>query len=149
MKVVLQKDVPTLGKVGDIKEVADGYARNYLIPHKLAAPATRTAVANVVAHNASEARQHERKDAENRALAAKIDATPLTIQARTGEQGRLYGSITSADVAEALAKSLGQTIDKRDVELEEPIRTLGQHTAKVHVARGITATLKVTVEPDK
>src|SRR5579871_541728 len=114
MKVVLRKDVPSLGKAGDIKEVADGYARNYLIPRALAAPATRTAVANVSAHHAAEARQQERLEAEHRALAARIDATPLTIQARTGEQGRLYGSITGADVADALSKSLRQPIDKRD-----------------------------------
>ena len=149
MKVVLRKDVPTLGKSGEIHEVADGYARNYLIPRALAAPATRTAVENVAAHNTSTARQQQRLESENRALAAQIESTPLTIHARTGEQGRLYGSITSADVADALRDELKQPIDKRDIELEEPIRHLGEHSVKVRIARGIAATLRVRVEPEQ
>jgi len=149
MKVVLRKDVPTLGKAGEIKEVADGYARNFLIPRSLAALATKTEMENVAAHNAAAARTLARTDAENRALATQIEGTPLTIQARTGEQGRLYGSITSGDIAEALGKALSRPIDKREIELDEPLRQLGVHKAKVHVARGITATLTVTVEAEK
>jgi large subunit ribosomal protein L9 len=148
MKVVLKKDVPTLGRSGEVKEVADGYARNFLIPKKLAAVATRTEIANVEAQRSSTARSAARTDAENRELAERMQANPVTVRAKTGEGGRLYGSITGADVAEALTKSLGRDIDKRTVEIDEHIRSLGEHQAKVHIAHGITATVKVNVEAE-
>jgi large subunit ribosomal protein L9 len=148
LKVLLKKDVPTLGKAGEVKDVADGYGRNYLIPRGLASAATKTAVTNVEAHKASAAKQSARVTAENQALAETITATPLRLQARTGEQGRLYGSVTTADIADALSKVVGRTIDKRDVEIEDPIRTLGSHSAKVHVAPRITASLTVVVQPE-
>jgi large subunit ribosomal protein L9 len=148
VKVVLKKDVPTLGRTGEVKEVADGYARNYLIPKKLAAIATKTEIANVEAQRSSNARTAARTDTENRELANRMQATPVTVRAKTGEGGRLYGSITGADVADALTSALGREIDKRTVELDDHIRTLGEHKAKVHVAQGITATITVNVEAE-
>lgn len=148
MKVVLRKDVPTLGKAGDVKEVADGYGRNYLIPRGLAAPATRTAVQNVDAQRAAEARHRVRLDAEEQALAKRIEETQLVIRARTGEGGRLYGSVTSADIAEALSSALEKPIDKRHVELADAIRHLGAHSARVHLAPRVTVTLSIQVEPE-
>ena len=148
MKVVLKKDVPTLGRSGEVKEVADGYARNYLIPKKLAAQATKTEIANVEAQRSSSARTAARTDAENRELADRMQATPVTVHARTGEGGRLYGSITGADVADALTRQLGREVDKRTVEIDDHIRTLGEHKARVHVAHGITATVTVNVEAE-
>jgi len=149
MKVVLRKDVPSLGKTGEVKEVADGYGRNYLIPRGLAAPATKTALQNVEARKAAAARHQTQLEGEHRALAQRIEATPLVIHAHSGEQGRLYGSVTSADIAEALSKALGQSVDKHQIELEEHIRHVGPHTARVHVAPHISATLKLTVEPER
>jgi len=148
MKVVLRKDVPTLGKAGDIKDVADGYARNFLVPRGLAAPATKTEVKNVEAHKASQARFYSRMETEHRALATQIEATAINVAARAGEGGRLYGSVTATDVADALSKALGRAIDKRDVEIDEHIRSVGDHTAKVHIAPQIDATLKFTVEAE-
>jgi large subunit ribosomal protein L9 len=149
MQVVLKKDVPNLGKAGELKEVADGYGANYLIPRGLAARASKTAVRNVEAQQAAQARRQTRLDEENRELADRIGKTPVTIKARTGEQGRLYGSVTSADVADALVKTLGTELDKRSIDLEEPLRTLGEHKVRVHVAPHITATLTVVVEPEE
>ena len=146
MKVVLRKDVPTLGRAGDVKEVADGYGRNYLIPRGLAAVATKAELKNVEAHKAAQARYYERMETEHRALAERIEETTLTVPARAGEGGRLYGSITATDIAAALSKNIGHTIDKHDVEMEEHIRSVGDHTARVHIAPQISATLKFTVE---
>ena len=148
MKVVLRKDVPTLGHAGEVKEVADGYGRNFLIPRGLAAPATKTEVKNVEAHKASQARYYAKKESEHRALAARIEATSLSVAARAGEGGRLYGSVTAADVADALSKAIGQPIDKRDIEIEEHIRSVGDHSARVRIAPQIGATLKFTVEAE-
>jgi large subunit ribosomal protein L9 len=148
MRVVLRKDVAALGKAGEVKEVADGYGRNYLIPRGLAAPATRTELQNVDAQKAAEARLRTRLDAEKQALAKRIEETPLVMRARTGEGGRLYGSVTSADIAEALSQALETPIDKRNVELAEAIRHLGTHSARVHVAPRVTVTLAVQVEPE-
>lgn len=148
MKVVLRKDVANLGKAGEIREVADGYGRNFLIPRGLAAPASKTAVENVAAHHAAEARAHARLDAERQTLAQRIKDTSLVVHARTGDQGRLYGSVTSADIADALSRALAHPVDKRDIELDEPIRHLGAHTARVRIAPRVTATLNVVIEPE-
>jgi large subunit ribosomal protein L9 len=149
MKVVLRQDVANVGRAGDIKDVADGYARNFLIPRKLAAPATKTELQNVQAYQAAATKRNAALEADHRALAEKVEATPLVIHARTGEQGRLYGSVTSADIAEALTKSVGKPIDKRDIELDEPIRTTGDHKAHLHIATGITATVSVDVQANE
>jgi large subunit ribosomal protein L9 len=128
MKVVLREEVKGLGAAGDVKDVADGYARNFLIPRKLATPATEGALKNVEQQKTSYAKRQAQLDAEARALAARLGNTTLTLKARVGGQERLYGSITAADIAEALGKELGATFDRRKLVLEEPIRELGTHT---------------------
>ena len=148
MKVVLQEDVKGLGAVGDVKDVADGYARNYLIPRRLAAPATPGALKNVEAQRAAGARRQAQQEAEARALAARLASTTLVLRARVGGQGRLYGSITAADIAAALDRELGAPFDRRKLELAEPIRELGAHTVAVHLGRDITASLTVQVEAE-
>ena len=148
MKVVLRRDVPSLGKAGEVKEVADGYGRNYLIPRGLAAPASRTAVENVEAHQASEARQRSRLQSESQALAERLKDAPVTVHAKVGEGGRLYGSVTGADIADALTRQFGHALDKRDVEIPEPIRHIGNHTARVHVAPRLAVNITVVVEPE-
>jgi large subunit ribosomal protein L9 len=149
MKVVLQEDVKGLGVTGDVKDVADGYARNYLIPRRLAAPATAGALKNVEAQRAAAAKRQAQLDAEARALGERLAGMTLTLKARVGSQERLYGSITAADIATALGRELGGTFDRRKLVLEEPIRELGAHTVPVHLARDVSATLTVNVVPEE
>jgi large subunit ribosomal protein L9 len=149
MKVVLQDDVKGLGTTGDVKDVADGYARNYLIPRRLAAPATAGTLKNVEAQRASLAKRQAQIDADAHALAERLGAMTLTLKARVGSQDRLYGSITSADIAAALGSELGTTFDRRKLVLEDPIRELGTHTVPVHLARDVTTSLTVNVEAEE
>src|SRR3954467_12720970 len=107
MKVVLQDDVKGLGTTGDVKDVADGYARNFLIPRRLAAPATASALKNVEAQRASLAKRQAQVDADARELAERLGSMTLTLKARVGSQDRLYGSITSADIAAAPGSGRG------------------------------------------
>lgn len=149
MKVVLQEEVKGLGTPGDVKDVADGYARNFLIPRKLAIPATPSALKNVEAHKAAIARRQAQQEAEARALANKLAATAVTIKAKVGSQNRLYGSITAADIAAALQKTLGQPFDRRKLQMDEPIRELGTHTVPANLMRDVTTTVTVRVEAEE
>ncbi|HEY7062171.1 MAG TPA: 50S ribosomal protein L9 [Chloroflexota bacterium] len=149
MKIVLREEVKGLGTAGDVKDVADGYARNFLIPRRLAAPATPGALKNVEAQRASAAKRQAQLDAEARALASRLNNTTLTLKARVGGQERLYGSITTGDIAAALGKELGTPFDRRKLVLEEPIRELGTHTVPVHLAHDVTASLTVQVEAEE
>ena len=146
---MLQEDVKGLGVTGDVKDVADGYARNYLIPRRLAAPATAGALKDVEAQRAAAAKRQAQVEAEARALAERLAGMTLTLKARVGSQERLYGSITAADIATALGRELGGTFDRRKLVLEEPIRELGAHTVPVHLAHDVSATLTVNVEPEE
>jgi large subunit ribosomal protein L9 len=145
MKVVLTQDVPKLGEAGTIQTVKDGYARNYLIPQGLAAMATPGMVKQVEERQAAEARRIAKLEEEMRDLATRIEATSLEIEARVGEQGRLFGSVTSADIAEKLSSVLGEEIDRRKVELEEPIRTVGEFSVPVRLVGRLVPEVKVRV----
>lgn len=149
MKVVLTADVENLGHKGDVKEVADGYARNFLLPRRLATAATPAQLKQLKAQADAQARRDARLEGDHRALAARIDAAEVHLNARSGEQGRLYGSITNADVADGLSKVLGLTIDKRQVDLVEPIKQAGTHKVKVRVARGIEGSASVIVAAEQ
>ena len=144
MKIILQKTVENLGNPGDVVEVADGYARNYLMPKGMAVPANKGAVR----HAESLKRSHEAKMAKERGAleeqAAKLSAVGLRIEAQAGEEGKLFGSVTAADLAEALTKE-GLEVDKHDVRLEEPIRSTGSHSFKVHLGHEVEAELSVEV----
>src|SRR5689334_20442113 len=119
MKVILTEDVQHLGEAGAIKEVANGYARNYLLPRGLAKPATPGMVKVIEERKAAEVRRIAKAEEENRSLATLIEQQTLHMQARVGKQGRLYGSITAADIANMLSQRIGQTIDRRKVELAD------------------------------
>lgn len=149
MKVILTTDVQGTGKAGEVKDVADGYARNYLIPRKLAIPASAGALKNVEQKRASEQKKAAAEEAAARALAERLTAAPVVLTAKVGDQGRLYGSITSGDIAEQLSAHLGQPIDKRKIELAEPIRQLGSFDVTIRLHRAVTATVKVDVQPAK
>ncbi len=146
MKVVFIKTVRNVAKAGQVKEVADGYARNYLIPRNLAVVATEAAIKQARERAAAQARRDEEAKAAAESQAAALEDIELVFTAKAGESGRLYGSITNADIAERLSEQLGEDVDRRKINLEEPIKELG--TTKVHVNPhpGVSFTIKVTVE---
>jgi large subunit ribosomal protein L9 len=149
MKVILSKDVEGTGKAGEVKDVADGYARNYLLPRKLAIPATGGALKTIEQRKAAEQKKVAAEETSARALADRLTAVPVVVTAKVGDQGRLYGSITSGDIAEQLSAQLGQPIDKRKIELDEPIRHLGTFDVTIRLHRAVTAVVKVDVQPAK
>jgi len=146
VKVILTSDVATLGKSGELKEVAEGYARNFLIPRKLAVPAAGGAYRAWQHDIASreEKRKRERGDAE--IAATRIASTTLTMGVKVGEGGKLYGSITAQDIADALGRR-GITVDRHKVDLDQPLKSLGTSKAAVKVYAGMTPEVTVVVEP--
>nr|BBH94554.1 50S ribosomal protein L9 [Thermogemmatispora argillosa] len=145
MKVILLQDVAGLGKAGDVKEVANGYARNYLLPRKLAAGATPALLANREQRIAAERRRLEKQEQLNRQLAERLSQVTLTFKARVGRNGRLYGSVTSQDIADGLRQAEGLIIDRRIIELPSPIRTTGTFEVPVRVARNLVPRITVRV----
>jgi large subunit ribosomal protein L9 len=145
MKIILLQDVEGLGKVGDQKEVANGYARNYLLPRRMAAGATPTLIANRVQRIATEQRKAEKQAELNRQLAERLGQVALTFKAKVGTQGRLYGSITSQDIAAALRDAEHVTIDRRVIDLPEPIRALGTFQIPVKIAAQLESKITVNV----
>jgi len=145
MKVILQRDIPKLGKGGDIVNVADGYARNYLFPRQYAVAATGGALK---AHNARLALEKERGAKladEARSSAAKLEGLTVTLIGKVGSGTKLYGSITAQDVAEAIEKERGVTVDKRRVGLADPIKNLGLYTVPVRLHSDIIVPVQVDV----
>jgi len=145
MKVILLQDVEGLGKVGDLKDVANGYARNYLVPKKLAAGATPQLLANYQQRIAAEQRKLEKQTEQNRQQADRLSQITLTFKARVGGQGRLYGSITSQDIAAGLRESEGIAIDRRMIDLPDPIRALGTYQVPVKIAQKVATQITVNV----
>lgn len=145
MKVILLQDVDGLGKAGDLKDVADGYARNYLLRRHLAAGATPTLLANHKQHIAAQQRKQEKLSEEHRQLAERLAQVTLTFKARVGKQGRLYGSITSQDIAAGLRSAEGLTVDRRLIALPSPIRALGNYPISIKVAPKLEPKITVNV----
>jgi large subunit ribosomal protein L9 len=146
MQVMLLKDVAGLGHAGDIKHVAAGYAQNYLFPRNLAVPATEGAVKQAKSLQDAAERRHQRKISEAKETAARLDGREIVFTARAGEGDRLYGSITGHDVAEKLQAETGVEVDRRFVELEHPIKSLGEHHVTVKFGSGAVASVRVRVE---
>jgi large subunit ribosomal protein L9 len=144
MKVILLEDIKTLGRAGAQVEVKDGYARNFLIPRRKALGATEANQRVFENEKKALAKKHAKEKAEAEALAAKVGGLSLTISRLAGEDDKLFGSVTNADVAEALAKE-GHKVDKRDIHLEEPLKALGIHEVSVQVHPEVKATVKVWV----
>ena len=146
MKVILTSDVAKIGKSGEMKVVADGFARNYLIPQKLAVPAAGGAYRAWQHDIASreEKRRREREEAE--IYAQRISSTTLTMGVKVGEAGKLYGSITAKDIADALGRR-GIVVDRHKVDLDEPLKTLGTYKVAVKVYSGMAPEVTVVVEP--
>ena len=145
MKVVFMEDVPNVGRAGQIKEVSDGYGKNYLIPYKLAMPARIGDIKAVEAQIKARARIAAKTEAEMKVLATELENKEIILKAKVGQQNRLYGSITSADIAAGLESSLKAIVDKRKIELPEPIRTVGSYEVPIKLGKDITTKIKVTV----
>lgn len=145
MKVILLQDVEGLGKVGELKNVANGYARNYLFPKKMAAGATPQLLANYQQRIAAEQRKIEKQAEQNQQQADRLGQVTLTFKARVGGQGRLYGSITSQDIAAGLRESEGIQIDRRMIDLPDPIRALGTYHVPVKIAQKLAPEITVNV----
>jgi len=144
MEVILRDDIKTLGKAGDLVRVKPGYARNFLLPKGLAYEATEGNKKRIVAETkARNVRLAAEKDAAV-AIAAGLAAVSLTFSRKAGEEGKLFGSITSQDIADSLATQ-GQTVDKRRIELTHPIKTVGEHTVIVRLHPEVHADIRVTV----
>jgi large subunit ribosomal protein L9 len=145
MKVILLQDVEGLGKAGDLKEVANGYARNYLLPRKLAAGATPALLASREQRIAAEKRRLEKQEQMNRELAERLSRVKLVFRARVGRGGRLYGSVTSQDIALGLREAEGIALDRRAIELPSPLRTTGTFEIPIKIAHNLEPRITVTV----
>ena len=147
MKVVLLKDVKNMGKRDDILNVSDGYARNFLFPQKLAAEATPGTLKEIERKRAAQDAREAEMRAEAMAKAELLKNKVIVLQVKCGEKGRLYGSVTSAEVAEALEKQHGIKADKRKIELGDPIRGTGIREISIWLYSGITTKMKLDIQP--
>ncbi|HEY4872077.1 MAG TPA: 50S ribosomal protein L9 [Candidatus Dormibacteraeota bacterium] len=145
MKVVLLQDVKGTGKAGETKDVADGFARNFLLPQKLAQQASRGAQEQVDRQKATETKREERELADARALAVRLEAAQVVLKLRSGKDGKLFGAVTNADVASALKQQHGITLDRRKIEFEEPVKAMGPGSAQVKLHREVTARIPLMV----
>ncbi|HEY6569888.1 MAG TPA: 50S ribosomal protein L9 [Candidatus Limnocylindrales bacterium] len=146
MKVILTKDVEKVGKTGEMKTVADGYATNFLIPNQFAVPASGGAYRAYQHDIASREDKRKREREEAEIAATRIASTTLTMGVKVGEGGKLYGSINNQDIAEALGRR-GIVIDKHKIDLEQPIKSLGTYKVAVKVMSGMTSEVTIVVEP--
>ena len=146
-QAILLKDVNALGERGDVIDVSPGYLRNFLVPRKLAQPATPASIAE--SQRRREAAERAAIEAAEKAeeAAALLRKTVLTISHQAGDDGRLFGSVTSQEIVDAVRQARGVRLDKRHVRLEEPIKTTGTHMVSVEVAEGVTAEIKTIVTP--
>lgn len=149
MKVVFLEDVPNVGEIGDIKEVAAGYGRNFLIPRKLAVLVDSQAASIVESRLRKKARLMAQIEAEMLELAKRIEGKAIVLKAKAGAKEKLYGSVTNADIAEELEKSIGVTVDKRKIELEEPIREVGSYEITIRLTKDITPKIKLKVAEEE
>ena len=146
MKVIFLRDVPNVAKAGEMKEVANGYGRNFLIPRKLALLATSGAINAVGAQLEVQARSQAQTEDELLELASQLDGREVILEARTGSKDRLYGSITVADIAAEVENSTGLSIDKRKIELDETIRQVGSYEVAIRLTKEIVPKIMVTVK---
>lgn len=148
MQVILVKDVGKLGKAGEVRNVADGYARNYLLPRGLAVIATDGALKEYARRAEEQKRQSERERATAQSRAEQLKNIELVFKARVGDSERLYGSITAADIAQELSERLGEPVDRRKIVLPEPIKELGRHQVQVRLHPEVNLDVTVIVEAE-
>ncbi len=147
MEVILKEDINSLGSRGDVVKVAEGYGRNYLLPRKLAIQASEGNKKVVEQMKASAVRRSAKEKAGAEALAAQFEGVSITFQRRSSENDQLFGSVTLGDVADALAKK-GFDVDRRKIQLHEPLKSLGEFTLPIKLHKEVTAHFKVTIEKE-
>ncbi len=147
MKVILQKDIPNLGDAGDIKDVADGYARNYLLPRKLVIPANESSKKAVDHQNRLIKIKKEKRKKISEKQMESLEGLEIIMKVQVGEEGKLFGSVTSMDIAKKLNEQ-GLDIDKRKIVLHNPIKQEGEYEVPIKLDEGVTATVKITVEKE-
>jgi large subunit ribosomal protein L9 len=147
MEVILKEDVAKLGSRGDVVKVAEGYGRNYLLPRKLAIEATSGNKSVIDQMKAASVRRSAKEKTQAEALAKQFDGLSVSFQRRTGEHDQLFGSVTSSDIADALAKK-GFEVDRRKIQLHEPLKTLGEFTLPLKLHKDVTAHFKVVIEKE-
>jgi large subunit ribosomal protein L9 len=145
VKVILKADVKGVGKAGSIIEVADGHARNFLLPHGLAEEATSGALAQLQGRRDAAQRRDDKRLAEAKAIASLLESKPVSIRAKGGEQGKLFGAVTGAHIAQALKQEFGVDVDRHKIEMTEPIKAAGDHRGSVRLAQGVVAHITVRV----
>ncbi len=145
MKVIFLRDVPKVARAGEIKEVANGYGKNFLIPRKLALLARSDVINSVGAQLKAKAHDQAQTEAELLEMANHLNGREVILEARTGSKDRLYGSITTADIAAELESITGLAIDKRKIELVEPIRQLGSYEVNIRLSKDIVPQIRVTI----
>lgn len=145
MKVVFLEDVPNVARAGEIKDVADGYGRNFLLPRKLAILANPQIMGNIETQLKARAGREAQTETEMIELASQLDGKEIVLKARVGQKDRLYGSITPADIATELESTTGFVVDKRKIELDNPIRQLGSHEVAIKLGKDIVPRITVTV----
>jgi large subunit ribosomal protein L9 len=148
MKVILQREVDKLGAPGDVVAVADGYARNYLMPKGLAIAATKGAVRHADRLRQAHEKHVRREVEEATQLAARLSSSAFRIGAKVGEEGRIFGSVTVADISAEIQRSIGVAVDRKDIHLPEPIRSVGAHEVAIHLHPEVNAVVTVEVVPE-
>jgi large subunit ribosomal protein L9 len=146
VRIILLQDVPELGQAGDVKTVSDGYARNYLIPRGLVKQATAGDLRQLQQYKRSASKRAKRELVNAQAMAERLSEMTLTFQAKAGEGTKLYGSITSNDIAERLSQELGRDFDRRKIQLDTPLRQLGTHQVPIRLQADIVPQLTVVIE---
>lgn len=149
MKVVFLQNLEGTAQIGDVKEVADGFGRNYLLPKKIALLATPSAISQAEVQRKVEASRMAKQEAEMVELAKKLEATGITIKMKVGEEGKLFGSVTTADIAKGLLQVANLEVDRRKIEMAEPIKQAGTHEVILRLSKTVAARLKVVVEPEQ
>jgi large subunit ribosomal protein L9 len=147
MEVILKEDIATLGSRGDVVRVAEGYGRNYLLPRKLAIQASKGNKAVIEQMKAASVRRSAKEKTQAEELAKQFDGLSVSFLRKSGENDQLFGSVTSGDVADALEKK-GFNVDRRKIQLHEPLRTLGEFTIPIKLHKEVTAHLKVVIEKE-
>ncbi len=149
MQIILLEDVDNLGSAGDVVEVADGYARNYLLPQQIANRATPENMTDWEHQQKQRQQMEDKKKRLAEETAEKIEGAALTTPARAGEEGKLFGSITTQNIADALAEKTGVEIDRRDIQLDEPLSVLGEYEVYIRLHPEVSVTIEVEVVPEE
>lgn len=148
MKVILLQEVKNLGREGDVKEVSDGYARNYLIPRGLAVEATSAKLKELRERSERRDRKLEREEEKAKNIKERIDGQVLLLKVKAGEGGRLFGTVTAKDISDALHKEFAVTVDKKRIEIPDPIRHLGEYQVKIRLFSSISANVRVVLQAE-